>query len=131
MEKKKIVILRIFRNTKLIVKDNLSQITFLLVIFLCLYQLRGLPYVNIVQNYIFYVFIAVLILAWIIYYRFVKTIWILYGALASFILAIPAVIFHLESASSMLGFISFILLAVGLIQRIYSERRLLGVKDKS
>ena len=123
MEKKKIVILRIFRHTKLILKDNLSQITFLLVIFLFLYQLRGLPYVNVISNYIIYVFIIVLILAWIMYYKFVKTIWLLYGALASFILAIPAVLLHLESASSMLGFISFILITVGLIQKIYSERR--------
>jgi len=125
MEKEKINLVHNLKSLTTFIKNNFIPLVALLLIFQLLEWIHTLPYINIVSNYQLYEIVIIAAVVWMFFYTYVTNRGILITAMLSFLLAIPATILKIDVISEILGFISFILLCIMLLQRIYRERKIL------
>ena len=125
MEKKKIII-HYFQRLKNIFLSNFPQNVILILILQFFIATNGLPYVNIIDNYYIYVFILILLLTWVFFFKYFTSKRMLVLAITSLLLAYPAVVLGITQISETLGFVAYLLIIMAILQKIVIEKKLLS-----
>jgi hypothetical protein len=124
MEKKKIISYQ-FNQAKGFIINNFPQLITLVFLLQLLIAIRDFPYINIIDNYYIYVFMLVFFLAWVFFYKYFTSKRMLVMAIVFLALAYPTVVLHMTQVSELLGFVSYILLVMAILQKIVTEKKLL------
>lgn len=111
-------------------KKNLAQIVLLFFIFQLLMFARSLPYINIVENYVFYCIAILLLIAVLLFKVSVPNKILIQFTLALFIVAMFTTIFALSKISDLLGFIIYILIFFVVTRKVVRERNQLKHEEE-
>lgn len=132
MEKKKKVIVVTYKQFIQFITDNFQKIVLLVFIWQFFVLIRNLPYLNVVTSYYAYVCVILAFCAWLLFYKYITNKMILAIAFGAFVIAFPFVAFDAQKISEPLGFIAFVCLVIGIIQKMFQERKHLSqVKEEN
>jgi hypothetical protein len=124
MEKKKLVN-NYYQRSKKAFLENFPQIIILILLAQLLLAVHSLPHVNVIPDYYIYVFLLLLIVAWISFFKYFTSKRMLLLALLTLLLAYPALVIGIIAISEILGFIAYMLFIMAILQMIVRCRTVL------
>lgn len=120
-------IIKAFRLTSYFFKAHLPEIVFVVFVLQLLLSLNALPYLNILNQYYYYVTAVVWVLLNILFRDYLTNRKILVIGVVNFIFAIPFTVLGLNLIAESFGFMAFLLLFTYLLREVNYQRKFLKV----